>query len=161
MRMLTPRDAAAACALIHRAFAAQPVATDPPSGAMKETPQTIAAALSCGGGAGVEEEGRLVACVLWEENEGGLYLGRLAVDPACRRRGLARALVAAAEAAAVRRGLSRVHLRVRLALLDNRRLFASCGFAETRLHAHPGYAEPTSIAMEKRLGLSGPRLKQS
>jgi predicted N-acetyltransferase YhbS len=153
IRALTPSDAAAACALVRRAFAAQSVATDPPSGALTETPETIAAALSFGGGAAFEEEEAIIGCVLWEEKGGGFYLGRLAVDPAFRRRGIARALVAAAEAAAVRRGLPLLHVRVRLALLDNRRLFATCGFVETTRHAHAGHSEPTSVAMEKRLGL--------
>jgi hypothetical protein len=59
--------------------------------------------------------------------------------------------VAATEAAARRAGVTRVHLGTRLVLTDNRRLFASCGFIETALHAHPGYAMPTWVEMEKRL----------
>jgi hypothetical protein len=47
--------------------------------------------------------------------------------------------------------LPRIHLSTRLVLLDNRRLFAACGFVETTCHAHPGYAEPTFVNMEKRL----------
>jgi ribosomal protein S18 acetylase RimI-like enzyme len=91
--------------------------------------------------------------VLWEEKDGdALYLGRLGVLPGWRRRGLARALVLAAEAEARRRGLARVTLSVRLVLEDNRRLFESCGFVETARTCHPGYAEPTSATMEKRLG---------
>jgi GNAT superfamily N-acetyltransferase len=65
--------------------------------------------------------------------------------------GIAKALVAAAEAAATRMRLPRVHLSTRLPLIDNRRLFAACGFVETTRHAHPGYAEPTFVDMEKRL----------
>ena len=88
---------------------------------------------------------------LWTEQDGGLYLGRLAVLPAWRGRGVAKALVAAAEGAARRLALPRTHLSTRLVLLDNRRLFAGCGFVETACHAHPGYAEPTFVNMEKRL----------
>ncbi len=66
--------------------------------------------------------------------------------------GAARALIAAGEAEARRRALPRLHLRVRLALEDNRRLFAACGFATIREGAHPGYAEPTFVVMEKALG---------
>ncbi len=153
IRPLALDEAEPACALIHRAFAAQPLATDPPSSAFRETPATIADALAAGGGFGAEEAGRLVGAVLWEEKEGGLYLGRLAVDPTVRGRGVARALIAAVEAEALRRSLPRLHLSVRLSLPDNRRLFASCGFVETMRSAHPGYSEPTSVAMEKRLEL--------
>ena len=66
-------------------------------------------------------------------------------------RGIAKALVAAAEAAARAMGLPRIHLSTRLVLLDNRRLFAACGFVETTREAHPGYAEATLVNMEKRL----------
>ena len=69
-----------------------------------------------------------------------------------RGRRAARALIAAGEAEARRRALPRLHLRVRLALEDNRRLFAACGFATIREGAHPGYAEPTFVVMEKALG---------
>jgi GNAT superfamily N-acetyltransferase len=69
------------------------------------------------------------------------------VRPDWRGRGIARALVSAAEAR--RRGLPRMHLSTRLVLVDNRRLFASCGFREGERHAHPGYAAPTFVDMEK------------
>jgi predicted N-acetyltransferase YhbS len=95
--------------------------------------------------------GALAGSALWMEQDGGLYLGRLAVAPAWRGRGIATALVAAAEAAARASGLPRIRLSTRLVLLDNRRLFAACGFVEATRHAHPGYAEPTFVTMEKRL----------
>jgi hypothetical protein len=53
--------------------------------------------------------------------------------------------------------LPRVHLATRLVLADNRRLFAACGFVETERTAHPGYTEPTSMAMEKVLTSPAPR----
>jgi hypothetical protein len=48
-------------------------------------------------------------------------------------------------------GAARIHLSTRLPLIDNRKLFAACGFVETTLHAHPGYAAPTYVDLEKRL----------
>ena len=71
--------------------------------------------------------------------------------PAWRGRGIARALLAAGEAEARRRGLERMTLRVRLTLEDNQRLFAGFGFAPVGQGAHPGYREPTFLVMEKRL----------
>ncbi len=152
LRALRVEDAAAAASLIREAFAAQSLATDPPPSALRETPESVAAHFNDGGGAALEAGGDLIGVVLWAERDGGLYLGRLAVAPSWRGRGAARALIAAGEAEARRRALPRLHLRVRLALTDNRRLFAACGFRPIREGAHPGYAAPTFVAMEKGLG---------
>jgi GNAT superfamily N-acetyltransferase len=157
-RPLGPADAEAAAALIRTAFAAQPVQTDPPSAALRETAETIAAAIATGGGAAVLADGGPVGVVLWAEQDGGLYFGRLAVHPDWRGRGIARLLIGQAEAEARRRNLSRVHCSARLPLMDNRRLFAACGYVETELRAHPGFASPTSVVMEKHLCPVGPGL---
>jgi ribosomal protein S18 acetylase RimI-like enzyme len=134
--------------VIHAAFAVQSAATNPPSGALAETVASIADALQTGG-AGIERDGRLVAVVLWQEKDGGLYFGRLAVAPSHRGQGLARRLVDAAAAEARRRLLPRIHASVRLALADNRAFFARLGFTEGERSAHPGFAEPTSVAISR------------
>lgn len=152
IRPLRPDDAEAAAALIRLAFAAQPVATDPPSSALGETGAGVAASLLGGGGGFASEgEGGLAAVLLVVERAGGLYCGRLAVHPAARGGGLAGRLMAAAEAEARRRGLPRLHVRVRLSLPENLRFFAAIGFREVAREAHAGYAEPTTAVMEKRL----------
>jgi GNAT superfamily N-acetyltransferase len=148
---LSPTHAETAAALIRAAFAELAGRVDPPPSALKETAATVAETLTRGGGAGINGNGALVACVLWEEKAGGLYFGRLAVAPEARGRGLARLLIAAVEAEARRRSLPRTHLGVRLTLPANRRLFASCGYAETTQRTHAGYVHPTSVDMEKRL----------
>jgi GNAT superfamily N-acetyltransferase len=148
---LTPAGAPDALATIHAAFAAQSVQTDPPSAALRETAASIAAEIAAGGGAGIPAPSGFAAVVLWREKDGGLYFGRLAVRPEWRRRGLARALIAAAEAEARHRALPRLHLGTRLVLADNRALFAACGFTEAGVTTHPGYSAPTSVVMEKWL----------
>jgi predicted N-acetyltransferase YhbS len=154
MRAMRPADAGEVAALIRAAFAAQPVALDPPPSALRVAAEDIAAHLArpTGGGAVVERDGRVVGCVLWEREAGELHLSRLAVAPAWRREGLGRALLGAAEAAARAAGLARLRLGTRLALSGNRLLFAASGFVETAYHAHPGYPGPTWVEMTKRLG---------
>lgn len=138
-------------ALIRRCFAEHVGRVDPPPSALGETAASVAAQVAASGGAVAEAGGLVAACVLWAEKEGGLYVGRLAVAPESRGRGLARALLAAAESEARRRGLPRLHLGTRLALADNRALFASCGFRECGRFSHAGFSHPTWVALEKML----------
>ena len=93
--------------------------------------------------------------MLWAFVDGGMYLGRVAVPPAWRGRGVARAVVGAAEEEARARRLPRLLLGTRLVLAGNRRLFAGLGFRETGLETHPGYDAPTSVRMEKALSPDG------
>jgi predicted N-acetyltransferase YhbS len=154
LRAITPNDAVAVAALVRAAFAEQSAPTDPPASALRLTASDVLAHLAAGGGGMVAEEaGALVASIMWSPIDGGLYIARLSVVPACRRRGLARALLEAAEEATRVAGLPRLHLGTRLTLLDNRRLFCGAGFVEVARYAHPGYAEPTWVAMEKRLAV--------
>ena len=151
LRPLRPGDAASAAAFIRMAFAAQPIPTDPPSSALRETAQGVAAFLAEGGGFALTGAQGDAALILFAERGGGLYCGRLAIHPALRGRGLARRLVAATEEEARRRGVRRMWVRVRLALPGNLALFAGLGFRETGREAHAGYAEPTTALMEKTL----------
>ena len=150
-RRLTASDPAAAAAVIRIAFAEQGAVTDPPSSALGETAEIVADKLGSGGGAGLEYQGGLIGVVLWTPQEDELYLGRLAVSPAWRGRGLAGRLIDAAEAEARRRGLELLRLHARLELPMNRRLFARRGFVEVGVRAHPGYIRPTFAVMEKAM----------
>jgi ribosomal protein S18 acetylase RimI-like enzyme len=137
--------------LVRRAFAAQPRPTNPPSSALRETAATITAHLEKGGGAVLERDDIVVGTVLWEEEDGALYVSRVSVNPDYRRQGIARALMDEAEREARRRGFSRMTLGVRLELEENRRLFRACGFEDLEFRSHEGFTEPTWIFMERRL----------
>jgi len=137
---------------VRLAFSAQSRPTNPPSSALKETTATIADHLAHrGGGAVLDVGGTIVGVVLWEDQDGALYIGRLSVDPEYRRRGIARALMDEAEREARRRGMPRMTLGVRLELEENRRLFRSCGFEDAVFKSHEGFSEPTWVLMERRL----------
>jgi GNAT superfamily N-acetyltransferase len=153
VRHAAPDEAALLSGLIRKAFSAYPVPLVPPSSAPTETPEAVRAKLATDHGAGIAEIGATpVGCVLFTpQGTGTLYLGRLAVLPAWRGRGVARALIAFVEGEARLARARVITLNVRIALPDNQRLFASCGFVEVSREAHPGFTEPTSINMEKRL----------
>ena len=106
---MTDADCDGVAALIRLAFAAHPVPVDPPPSALREDAANVAAHLAAGGGSVACAGDRIVGSVLWEPKNGGIYLERLAVDPAWRGRGIARALVAAVEAAARRAGAQTAH----------------------------------------------------
>lgn len=145
-------DAGRLSRLIISAFSSYEIQLDPPSSALKETPGAIREKLKTHRAAIAESSGATIGCVLFTQEDGdALYIGRLAVDPAWRRRGVARALIAHAEAEARRRGLGRLRIQVRIPLVGNQALFKSCGFVEVSRESHPGYTAPTTIRMEKPL----------
>ena len=150
-RPLSPADADDTARVIRAAFAAQPRFTTPPSSALRETDETVAAKIAAGGGIGAFAGGALVGAILWEIKAGALHVGRVCVVPGWRGRGLAGALVEACEGEAGRRGLARMTLRVRLELPENERLFERLGFERRALDAHDGFDKPTQAVMEKLL----------
>ncbi len=152
IRPLTQADATEVASLIRVAFATLSAPVSPPPSALLETAGTIASIFAQGGGgAAAERDGRIVGTCIWQQKNGGLYVGRLSVAISARGQGIARALLAAAETEARRRGLPKLLLSTRLVLTDNRHLFASFGFTEVATHAHPGFTEPTFVDLEKPL----------
>jgi GNAT superfamily N-acetyltransferase len=146
-------EIAAVVALIRGAFAEHAGRLDPPPSAVNETAESIAALLGRERGLVAEAGGAVVGCLFLQRREGGdIYVGRVAVAREHRGTGVGRALMAAAEAEARRLGGARLTLGVRLALDGNRRFFASLGFTESALHAHPGYDRPTWVEMTKAIG---------
>jgi ribosomal protein S18 acetylase RimI-like enzyme len=151
LRPLVSADAIEAAEVIRTAFAAQRKATRPPSSALLETSESIAAKIGAGGGIGAFAEGTLIGLSLWRLGDGALEIGRVAVLPAWRGRGIVRALMAALETEAMGRGAGRMTLRVRLELPENERLFNRFGFVRRRVEAHAGFDAPTTAVMEKSL----------
>ena len=151
-----PQDLAAAAAVIHRAFSTLVGRIDPPSAALTETPDSLAARFGRGGAVFVARlDGNIVGAVCADPRpDGSIYLDRLAVDPEMAGHGIARALVAAVEDFARREGHDRVTLGVRLLLTDNIAMFRHLGYLETGRKAHPGFTEPTSMNLAKALRLA-------
>jgi ribosomal protein S18 acetylase RimI-like enzyme len=83
--------------------------------------------------------------------ENSLYIDALATDPGFRRRGAARALLAAAEREARERGLPAVSLDTTMSNEAARALYASAGYDEVAYRA-PSRALPGFVALVKPLG---------
>ena len=134
---------AAILALVHAAFGG----LTPPSGALKETIDDVAARFAAGPVLLAQADGELVGSLYCALKDGGLYLTRMAVRPDRQKQGLGRALLTAAEAEAHALGVPRLTLRVRLNLPDNRAYFERAGFRVTGRGQDPG--RPPYDAMER------------
>jgi len=100
---------------------------DPPSGALKETVPLVAEQLAARPGAVAYLDGVAVGALRLSET-GFLYVRRMAVDPAYRNRGVARALLAYAEDLARREARGELRLGVRTALTGNRAMYEHLGY---------------------------------
>jgi len=92
-----------------------------------------------------------VGCVLYELRPDHLYFGRLAVLPAWRSYGIAKGLIRAVEACARTDNLARVQIGVRLILPGYQAYYEALGYRPIEYTCHPGFAQPTSVTMEKQL----------
>lgn len=132
-------------ALVHEAFGR----LTPPSGALDEMLDDVAARFRAGPVLIAQENGELVGSVYCALKDGGLYLARMAVRPDRQNRGIGRALLAAAEAQARALGVRRLTLCVRLNLPANRAYFERAGFRVVGQGQDPG--RPPYDAMERRI----------
>jgi ribosomal protein S18 acetylase RimI-like enzyme len=138
-------------ALVHAAFEEYRPLLNPPSGAHRETLESIAKKLAAGGAYIAWNGETALGCVLIEYEEDALYLGRLAVLPEYRRLGVARLLIDAVENQARSSGLNKVTLSVRVQLPRNRAFFERLGYKFVAYNYHDGYTEPTFLTLEKHL----------
>lgn len=145
-------EAAALLQVIRAAYAEFADKLDPPSGAFAETVESIGAKLRKGGAIHALYGEERVGCVLYEPRQGYMYFGRLAVLPAWRSGGLAKALIGAVETEAQRHHLTRVQIGVRLVLPGHQTYYEALGYRPIEITCHPGFSQPTSVTMEKQLG---------
>jgi N-acetylglutamate synthase-like GNAT family acetyltransferase len=133
--------------LILAAFAFMEGRIDPPSSALRQTPDSMAADAAAGALLLAEHDGTLVGCAFVRPKGDALYIGKLAVRPDLQGRGIGRALIAASHTEARARGLAVLKLQTRIELTENHAAFARLGFVKTAEAAHPGHDRPTSITM--------------
>jgi len=94
---------------------------------------------------------RLVGCAFAEVRSDCVYVGKLAVDAAARRRGVAREILRAADAVAREHARAFVELETRIELIENHETFAALGFARVAETAHAGFDRPTIVTLRRPL----------
>lgn len=137
--------------MILDAFAYMEGRVDPPSSAHRLTVGAMAGQAGSGMAWIIEDSGWPVACAFGMPTGDALYLGKIAVAEAHRRRGLSRRLVEEAAREARALGLARLELQSRIELTEIHAVFAAMGFVKTGETAHAGYDRPTSITMRRAL----------
>lgn len=130
VHLVGPHRAADVLAVIRASFATRPV-LEPPSTALDETVESVAAVLAEHGGLVAERGGRLVGALMFGEVDGLLLLRRVGVLPDERMHGIAGRMAERAAEVAAARGLRGRELEARVELPDTVRFWEHHGFAET------------------------------
>jgi GNAT superfamily N-acetyltransferase len=137
--------------LLARCFGPMEGRIDPPSSFLAMTPDTLRAKAADEVLILALDGPILVGCAFCAPKGDALYLGKLAVAPEHRGRGLLRRMLAEAEVVARARGLSALTLQTRVELTENHATFAALGFRRTGTEAHPGYDRPTSLVFRREV----------
>jgi GNAT superfamily N-acetyltransferase len=124
---------------------------DPPSSLTRMTPETLRSKAESEMLVVVYAGDDLVGCGFLKETANSIYLGKLAVKPAYRKKGILRRIVEIASCRAIASGKSALELEARVELSENHRTFTALGFLKTAENCHAGYDRPTRITMTKFL----------
>src|SRR2546427_12653065 len=148
LRAATSDDIPTLVTLIHTAFEEYRGRLEPPSGAHRETVQSIGTYLQQGHAVLAWLNGQAVGCVCYHQEGAHVYFGRLSVLPAFRQHGVGLALVTYVEQQPRARGAQRVQLGVRIALPHFQ------GYTDRLVHwvvgyeTHEGYTASTPVLIE-------------
>src|SRR5262245_61411422 len=107
LREATHNDISTLVALIRTAFEEYRGRLEPPSGAHRETAQSISHYLQQGRAVLALLKGQVVGCVCYHQEGQHVYFGRLSVLPSCRQHGVGLALIAYVEQQAQALGTQR------------------------------------------------------
>jgi predicted N-acetyltransferase YhbS len=149
LREATDADIPTVVDITRAAFSEYIGLLDPPSGVQKETVENVRENLASGHSVLAQLDGEVVGCVFYKPEPEYVYLGRLAVLPEFRQRGVGGALVAYVERRAHELDRARVRLGVRIALPQLRARYERLGYRVIEERRHEGYDEPTYVIMEK------------
>ena len=136
--------------LILASFAYMNGVIDPPSSALKLTPQSLREKAAAEIGYIVLEKDQLLGCAFFRpEPPDFLYVGKLAVSPQAQGMGIGKILLDTAIEEARTRNLPKLRLETRIELTGNHERFAKWGFARTAENSHKGFDRTTSIEMQR------------
>lgn len=139
-------------ALILGAFAYMDGVIDPPSSAHLLTAEKLREKAMTETGLVAVENGNLVGCVFCRPEENGvLYIGKLAISPGQQGRGTGSMLMEQVEHMARMEGYHTLRLEARIELVANHARFRAWGFEKTAERSHAGYTRITQIEMRKVL----------
>ena len=141
-------------ALLRESFAYMDSRIDPPSSLTRMGIEEVKAKAAQEALIVAAEGQNLIGCAFAAVQDECVYVGKVAVAPSARRKGVARAMFAAAEVLAHVHGRRFLELQTRIELVENHATFAALGFQRVAETAHPGYNRPTSITMRKQVAES-------
>lgn len=150
VRLATPEDAELMHEVMQRSFAEYVGVLRVPSSAHAETVADVRRALVAGGGALAWVEGACAGSARFALEPEVLYVGRLAVLPEFRRRGIASRLMRFIEEHAPSLGRDVVSLKARAALPSNVELYRSLGYEVLVDRPHPR-GDDRELTLAKRL----------
>lgn len=155
IRYATAEDASLLHDIIQAAFAEYRGVIAVPPGALAETLEEAEQAISQGAVLLACDGEEAVGTVRYEVRPDYLYVGRLAVLPSHRGRGVGAALMAYVEGLAPRVGRTRLHLGTRLSMPGNIAFYERLGYRIVRTEPHPRGPD-TNVWFEKELKLDNP-----
>ena len=146
-----PEEAALVHHVMQAAFAEYAQTLAPPSSSHAETVAEVELAMA-EGGAVLAWDGPLpVGTARYRLEPDHLYVGRVGVLPAYRRRGIASMLMEWMEDQARRQGKSAIQVGVRMSLPGNLALYRKLGYEVVEIQPHPRGPDRVAWLM-KRLG---------
>jgi ribosomal protein S18 acetylase RimI-like enzyme len=128
----------------------------PPPGILAETVEDVAAYIQRGGAVIAWDGDVAVGSARFHREPDHLYVGRVAVPPEFRRRGIASELMRFLETHARSLGLPETRVEVRMALPSNIALYESLGYLPISYQPHPRVPSAVTVKMANRLPCDNP-----
>jgi ribosomal protein S18 acetylase RimI-like enzyme len=137
VRLASLDEAPLVRSIMRQAFAEYAGALPVASGAHSESIDDVVAAMRAGGAVLAFGGDEAIGSARYKPVAGGLYVGRVAVLPVHRRRGVASAMMRFLEGVAVRLGRAAIHVEVRDSLPANVGLYQALGYELISIAPHP------------------------